>query len=256
LKKYLIGGVAALAMAVPAVAIAQLPAPIVTGDVKVNKANAGTAKKPTPVRFSFKAVNSAESQTTVSTIVLDLAQGVKLDGTRLPTCSNATLSSGGPSACPRGSRLGTGIAYAFLVQKNLPAPDCVGTNGTASGCLVFENTFFVGGKRLLNVWLAQRGGGVQKVLQGNITRGGRRLTIEIPRDLQSPAPAVYSALLQLSGSFQGQRRVGGRTYSFVSTTGCPRGNQWSFKTTFRYVGNPEAPLENSVSGENRQRCRK
>src|SRR3954467_14296299 len=110
-------------MAVPAVAMAQPPAPVVTGDVKVSKPNAGTAKKPTPVRFAFKAVNSAESQSTVSTIVLDLAQGVKLDGTRLPVCSNATLSANGPSGCPRGSRLGTGLAYAFLVNKALPAPD-------------------------------------------------------------------------------------------------------------------------------------
>jgi hypothetical protein len=260
LKKFFVGGIAAAAMAVPAVALAQLPDPVVTTEGKVSNANAGTKSKPTPVKFTFKGVNSAASQTTVSKITLELPNGVKFDGTRLVTCSVARLSGGGPTRCPAASRAGKGIAYAALVNKTAPAPDCPGTRGATPGCLVFDLSFFVGGKRLMSVWLQQSNGDVQSVLQGKISTNGRRMEILIPRSLQaplqSPAGTVYSALQQLSGSFERKRKVGRRTYSFVSTTGCPAGRQWSTRTTFDYVPNPEAPPVRSRSASSSQTCRK
>lgn len=261
MKKLVIGGLAAVALAAPAVALAQTAQPIVTTSGKLSSSKAGTTKKPKGVKFTFKAVNSADSQTTVSKIVLDMPVGVKLDGSKLDVCTFATLAQGGPSACKTGSRLGKGVAYAFVVNKSAPAPDCVGTQGAAPGCLTFENTFFVGGKRLMSIWLQQidpqgRPGGVQKALQGKISTNGRKITIEIPRDLQSPAPGVYSALLQLSGSWQKTKKVGSRSYSFVSTTSCPRSKQWAFRTTFYYVGNPDGPPVSQRSGESRQTCRR
>jgi hypothetical protein len=42
---------------------------------------------------------------------------------------------------------------------------------------------------------------VQKAFSGKISSDGRTLSIDIPADLQQPAPSVYSALLQLSGTF-------------------------------------------------------
>jgi hypothetical protein len=97
--------------------------------------------------------------------------------------------------------------------------------------------------------------GVQKALQGRISSNGRRLTIDIPADLQQPAPGTFSALLQLSGSFERSAKRNGRTFSFVSTTSCPRGRQWATRTTFYYVGNPEAPPVGQKSDEVTQRCR-
>ena len=261
MKKYLVGGLAAAALAVPSAAFAQTPEPVVTVDGKVSSSNAGTSRKPTPVKFTFKAVNSAASQTTVSKITLDLPSGVKFDGSRLSACTFGKLAQGGPSSCPSASRLGKGVAYAFVVNKAGAAPDCVGTRGAAAGCLTFQNTFFVGGKRLMSIFLQQvdaqgNPGGVQKALQGKIATNGRKMTIEIPKDLQSPAPNVYSALLQLSGTFERKKKVGGRTYSFVSTTGCPSGKTWAFRTTFTYVANPTAPPVTTRSGEDRQSCKK
>ncbi len=256
MKKFIVGGLVAAAAAVPAVALAQSPEPVVRGEGKLSSTNAGTARKPTPVKFTFLATNSAASQTTVSRIQLDMPVGVRLDGSRLDTCTFATLNARGPAGCKAGAKLGEGVAYAFLVNKADPnPPDCVALQGNHPRCLTFTNTFYVGGKRLMSIWLQQRGGNVQKALQGRISTNGRRITIDIPRDLQSPAPSLYSALLQLQGSWQKSKRVGGRTYSFVSTTACPRGRQWAFRTTFFYVPNPTAPPVSSRAGESQQACR-
>jgi hypothetical protein len=254
LKKYLVGGLAAVAMAAPAVALAQTPDPIVVATGKLSSSNAGTKAKPTGVKFTFKAQNSAASQTTVSRIVLDMPAGVQLSGKNLDTCTLAKLTRG-PRGCKSSSKVGTGIAYAFVVNKARPAPDCVATRGATPGCLVFATQFFVGGPRLLSVWLQQTNGNVQKAFQGRISANGRSLSIEIPKDLQSPASGVYSALLELSGSFQRSKTVKGKKYSFVSTTGCTA-RKWAFRTTFHYVGNPQAPSVSSRSAENSQTCTK
>jgi hypothetical protein len=255
LKKYLVGGLAAVAMAAPAVALAQqTPDPIVTASGKLSSSNAGTKAKPTGVKFTFKAQNSAPSQTTVSRIVLDMPAGVQLSGKNLDACPLSTLSRG-PRGCKSTSKVGTGVAHAFVVNKARPAPECVATNGAAPGCLRFETQFFVGGPRLLSVWLQQTNGNVQKAFQGRISSNGRSLSIEIPKDLQSPAAGVYSALLELSGSFQRTKTVRGKKYSFVSTTGCTA-RKWAFRTTFHYVGNPQAPSVSSRSAENSQTCSK
>ena len=258
MKKFLVGGLAVAALAMPSAAAAQtpLPAPVVTTEGSISNNNAGTARTPTPVRFQFRAVNSAESQTTVSRIVLDMPTGVRLDGTRLAVCASAVLQRRGPSACPRASRLGSGVAYASLVNPAAPAPDCAGTRGAAQGCITFDTTFFVGGKRLLSVWLVAPALNIQRALQGRITRSGRRLTLDIPRDLQSPTAGVFSALQQLSGSWFRTRRAGGRRYSFVSTTACGSGNRWAFRTTFFYVPNPTPPPVTRQLAESRQTCRR
>ena len=64
-----------------------------------------------------------------------------------------------------------------------------------------------------------------------------------------------AALLELSGSWQRSKTVRGKKYSFVSTTGCTA-RKWGFRTTFQYVGNPQAPNVSSRSAENSQTCRK
>ena len=255
MKKFLVGGLAAAALAVPAVALAQAPpAPEVSAGGSVSNSNAGTPRNPTPVTFNFRAVNSAESYSTVDTITLTLPKGVRLDGSNLPTCT-PTVANGGPTKCRRGSKLGDGVAYASLIaDKTKPAPQCAQTRGQAEGCITFDLQFFTGGKRLLSVWLESRALQIQKPLTGQISKDARTLRIQIPRDLQFTF--LYTALQQLSGQWRGPTRtIRGRKYSFVTTTGCPRGRVWSTLTTFTYSANPEPPLVRRKSAEVRQRCR-
>jgi hypothetical protein len=198
LRKIVMGAACLAVLAMPASALAQNPSPLVTGDLKASKH-----------KLTFKVVNSAASKTTVKNIKLQLPAGVKLDGKGLKTCKLSALENLGPTGCSSASKLGKGVAYASIIS-DAPAPDCVAINGNSPMCLTFDTTFFVGARKQLNVWLQQRDGAVQKAFSGKISADGRTLSIDIPKDLQSPAPGVYSALLQLSGTLT--------KGSFVTTT--------------------------------------
>jgi hypothetical protein len=252
LRKLLIGAAVLSVAAVPAIAFAQNPAPVVTNDATLTPSKAGTTKKPKAAKFSFKVVNSAESKTTVKQIKLELPKGVKLSGDKLPSCTADEFIASGK--CPSAAKLGTGVSYAFLVAPT-PAPDCVGSDGAAAGCITFDTGFYVGGKNALTVTLQQRGGGAFPPLTGKITKSGRLLTINVPADLQQPAPGNYSALLQLSGSFSKSKTVKGKKYSFVSTTSCPSSKKWSVKSTFVYAANT-APAPAPGSDTDDVKCSK
>jgi hypothetical protein len=245
LRKILIGAALLAALALPAAALAQNPAPVVTTDVSI-PAKSGTASKPKAAKMAFKVVNSADSKTTVSGIKLSLPAGVKLDGNKLKTCKLSVLETQGPGSCAPGSKLGSGVAYAFLIG-DAAAPNCVATNGAANGCLTFDTKFFVGARHQLNVFLQQRGGEVAKAFAGKISADGRTLTIAIPASLQQPAPGLHVALSQLSGSFSQSAKSGGKTHSFVSTTKCS-GGKWAVKSTLTYApNNAPAPAPASAT---------
>jgi hypothetical protein len=255
LRKLLIGVAALVALAIPAIALAQNPAPVVTNDVSISPSNAGTSSKPAAAKFTFKVTNTAESKTTVRRIVLDLPRGVKLDGTKLDKCTADDLINKGARACPSGSKLGTGVSYAFLVSAAAP-PNCVGTAGTAPGCITFATTFYVGGSKSLTVGLVDRGTATAFTpLTGKISNSGRRLTIDIPQSLQSPAPGNFSALSQLGGSFSRSKTVSGKKYSFVSTTSCPSSKKWNVKSTLTYAANT-APAPAAESATDSVTCKK
>ena len=253
MRKLLIGAAVLAVVAIPTVALAQNPAPVVTGEAKITPSKAGTTKKPKAAKFSFKIVNSAASKTTVRRLQTELPKGVKLSGNKLTACSADDFVAN--AGCPSASKLGTGVSYAFIVAPT-PAPDCVGTNGAAAGCLTFDTTFYVGGKNAITVALQQRGGPAFPPLTGKISNGGRKLVIDIPPELQQPVPGTYSALLQLSGTFSRSKTVKGKKYSFVSTTSCPSSKKWSVKSTLFYAPNPSAPPVPSKSMTNDVKCSK
>jgi hypothetical protein len=252
LRKLLIGSAVLAVAVIPAVALAQNPAPVVTNDVKLTPSKAGTTKKPKAAKFSFKVVNSADSKTTVKQIKLELPKGVKLSGDKLTSCTADEFVAN--AGCPSASKLGAGVSYAFIVAPT-PAPDCVGSNGAAAGCLTFDTTFYVGGKNALTVALQQRGGPAFPPLTGKITSSGRKLTIDIPAELQQPVPGTFSALLQLSGTFSRSKTVKGKKYSFVSTTSCPSSKKWSVKSTLVYGANT-APAPAAKSATDDVKCSK
>lgn len=259
MRKSLIGALgAAFLLAPAAVAIAQIPEPVVTTSGKFSPTKAGTKSKPKGGTFKFSAINSKESLSTVASIRLDLPSEIKLSGKNLKTCSAETLEGPkGSAGCAKASKLGQGVAYAFLIDAGQPAPDCVATKGEAAGCITFKNEFFVGGNNKLNVWLTETGdlNINPELLVGTISKGGSRLDIAIPPQLQSPVPTVYAALAQLDGSWKGSAKKGGKTYNFVSSTGCKTG-KWTTKTTLFYTNNSIAPFVESKTAEYVQNCRK
>jgi len=154
-----------------------------TSNVGVSPSDAGTTKKPKAVTLRLGISNNREAGTTASRIEITLPSGLKMNPKGFPICSQAKIEDEGTNACPSKSRLGSGTAAA-VVNPNAASDN---DPNTEPSNLTFRNTFFVGGSNFLNIFLVQSPGEVRAVLKGKITQSGRKLSIDIPEDLQQPS---------------------------------------------------------------------
>jgi hypothetical protein len=252
LRKTLIAAVAAFSvLAITAVAVAQNPAPVVNVTAKLNPSKAGTKKKPKSETLSLDISNSEESKSSAKRIEIDTPKTLKLDTKGLKTCAASVLASQGPSACPAKSKAGVGEAVANLNPDN-PAK------------LYFAVTTFVTGKNKLAFFLQQtdkpksQGGqvldsGVQQALPSTIkkTSKGQRVTINIPPNLQQPAPGTYSALLSITNTLG----LKDGKHALLTSVGC-KSKQHKIGVTISYVPNPNPPAKSKVSATDGAPCSK
>ncbi len=256
MRKYLIAAVAALtALCLTAVALAQNPAP--APKLTINTAtpkNAGTKSDPKPARLKLLVKNNAESKTTMDILDLYLPKSWKVSGKGLPACDHIKLATErDPSACPKGSKAGSGAANAVLGPYSAtPSP------------LKFKVTVFNGTKKQLLFLLQQVGGDVETALKGTIKKAsgkyGTRISIKVPDgkgeyaqfpNIQQPAPGVYSALQDLSANIYLKKG----SKSLLSSTGC-NDKKYPFKATLRYSDNPTPPAKRTASTSASKSCTK
>jgi hypothetical protein len=249
LRKTLVAAIAAFAaLAITAVALAQNPAPVVNVTGTVSPKKAGTKKKPKPTTLSLHITNSEESKTSAKRIEIDTPGTLKVDTKGMKTCNAAALAANGPSACPGKSKAGSGNSIANL-------------NPDSPSKLYFKTTPFVTGKNKLAFFLQETDGengavkpdGVAQSLPATIKKHGKgqRLTINIPKILQQPAPGVFSALLEINsklGLKNGKKAL-------VSSTGCKSKKQ-KVGVTISYVPNPNPPVKSSVTKVGNITCSK
>ena len=247
MRKYLIAALAAvLSIALAAVAIGQGPA---SGTVKITPSKAGTKKKPRSIKLTVSVTNNTPG-TTASRIDINLPRFVRASGKGLKTCS-ATKAAG--NNCPTGSKAGGGKANAVVgPQSATPAP------------LHFKVTAFNGGTNKILFLLQQINdqgqvipSGVTKVLTGKLSRASganffQKLRINIPDDLQQPAPGVYSALQDLTTSLSLKKGK----HALLSTVGCPAAKQHVLGVVLTYAPNPGPPPRPSGSAEATTKCSK
>lgn len=240
MRKTLIAAIAALtALAMTAVALAQNPAPVVNVTGTVSPKKAGTKKKPKPTTLSLHITNSEESKSSAKRIQIDTPGTLKINTKGMKTCNAAALAANGPSACPSKSKAGSGNSIANL-------------NPDSPSKLYFKTTPYVTGKNKLAFYLQQTSGengpvdpnGVAQSLPATVKKHGKgqRLTINIPANLQQPAPGVYSALLEINsklGLKNGKKAL-------VSSTGCKSKKQ-KVGVTISYVPNPNPPAKSAVT---------
>jgi hypothetical protein len=247
LRKYLIAALAAaLSIAVAATAIGAGPA---SGTLSITPTKAGTKKKPRAIALKLSVKNETPG-TTASRIDVFLPRFVRASGKGLKTCS-ASKAAG--NHCPRGSKAGSGTSNA-LVNPTSPTP----------APLHFKVTVFNGGLNKLLFLLQQKNeqgqvipSGVTKVLTGRLTRASganfyQKLRINIPDDLQQPAPGVYSALQDLTTTLS----LKTRKHSLLRTVGCPASKQHVLGVALTYAPNPGPPPRPSGSAEATSRCSK
>jgi hypothetical protein len=173
--------------------------------VKATPTKSGTSKKPKNVTLNFNTKVNLPG-TTVGTIEVLLPQGLKFSGKGLKKCNAEDLAASGTTACPPGSKAGPkGVANALV--------------GAAGAPLNLDVYPFVASSNQFLFYLAQQGGGVQSVLEGNISNKGRKLTIDIPLELRQPVTGVDATLIGLDQTFSGKVK---KNYA-VSSTKCPKG---------------------------------
>jgi hypothetical protein len=239
---------AVLAISVAAVAGAQgedvdpnpsTTAPDVT--TTVSPANAGTKKKPKYSTLKLYVKNN-RTDATVSTITVNVAKNVKLNGKGFKYCTAAKLNAQGEDACPRGSKAGTGTANAVVGPDRAP--------------IAFTVDAFVGSRTSVIFYVQQVGGTVRKALTGKVSRAsgkyGSKIVIKIDEDLQQPAPNVFSSLVDLRVTLKAKR---GRNY-LVSSTGCTKNRKHPFGVKFAFAPNSTFPATGSVSGVTQAPCSK
>jgi hypothetical protein len=200
----------------------------------------GTKKKPKNVKLGFD-LKVDKPGTTVEVIELLLPKGTKMSGKGFKKCNADDLVATGISACPRGSKAGPkGSANAAV--------------GPAGAPLNLDVYPFVEDSNTLLFYLSQIGGGVQTVVKGEITSGGRKMAITIPAELRKPG-GLDATLTSIDQTFSGK---GSKKKSYiVSSTKCPKGG-WEFGgrlifATDRVDGLPAPAPE---SRESVVRCKK
>ena len=241
MRKYLIAAlVAVLSIAVTAVAVGQTPSTEPDVDMALTPANAGTKKKPKNSTLKLSVKNN-RLDATVDTITVNIGKNVKLNGRGFKFCKAADINAQGKSVCPAGSRAGTGRANAVVGLGRAP--------------LAFTVDAFVGSKSSIVFYVQQVGGTVSKALTGKVSRAsgkyGSKIVIKIDEDLQSPAPNVFSSLVDLQATLKARR---GKNY-LVSSIGCAK-RKHNFGVKFTFNPNATFPATGSVSGATTTRCTK
>ena len=246
MRKSLIAALTALtALALAAVAIAQTP-PSIDVTATASPTKAGTKTKPKSEKINLTINNNRDSKTSASKIEISFPKTLKLSTKGLKTCSVSKLDSQGKASCPRGSLAGLGTAEA-LVNPTSPNP----------ASLKFNVSTFVAGKNLLAFYLEQQGtdSGVQQALPAKITTVrnkvyGQKLTINIPGNLQQPAPGVYSALIQIKNSLG----LKSGSNALIKSIGCPKTREHPIGVKITYVPNPNPPASSSASSVDGAPC--
>jgi hypothetical protein len=244
LRKYLIAAFAAvLSLAVAAVALAQNPDPSTTApDVKATVSPAKAGKKSKPKNSTLKLfVKNNRTDATVDSITVFVAKNVKLNGKGFKFCTAAKLNAKGKTACPAGSKAGSGTANAVVGPDRVP--------------IKFTVDAYVGSKSSIIFYTQQAAPGtVRKALTGKVSRAsgkyGSKIVIKIDEDLQQPAPSVYSSLVDLNVTIKAKR---GKNY-LVTSNGCPKDKKHRFGVKFGFAPNTTFPATGSVSGVTDSPC--
>ena len=243
MRKYLIAALAAvLSLAVAGVALAQNPDPSTTApDVKATVSPAKAGKKSKPKNSTLKLfVKNNRTDATVSSITVFVAKNIKLNGKGFKFCTAAKLNAKGKTACPAGSKAGTGTSNAVVGPGRAP--------------IKFKVDAYIGSKSSIVFYVQQVGGTVSKALTGKVSKAsgkyGSKIVIKIDEDLQQPAPNVFSSLVDLNTTIKAKR---GKHF-LVSSTGCPKDKKHRFGVKFGFTPNATFPATGSASGVTDSPC--
>jgi hypothetical protein len=237
-----IAATATLAVATAGIAVAAPEPNDAEGTLTVTASptKAGKKKKPKNVKLGFD-LQVDKPGTTVEFIEMLLPKGTKISGKGFKKCNADDLAQSGPTACPSGSKAGPkGAANAAVVTSGVTTP------------LNFDVYPFVEDSNTLLFYLSQVPAGVQSVVKGEITNGGRKMRITIPQELRQPAPGLDATLTGIDQVFSAKAK---KNY-LVSSTSCPKGG-WKFGGKLIFTERADgAPVPGPEERQSIVKCKK
>jgi hypothetical protein len=244
-------GLALLALAVAAVfgfsTVAQATTLKSDLTIKLTPGGAGTSKKPKGQTLNYHVTVGTDDGTsppTTATTTVSFGKGIRFNAGKFPSCSLDTLNSKGPSACPKGSKVGTGSATALVGgSPGEPAP-------TTTETLKVTAFNGPGGKKYELYLDGDSPAVIKQAIEGTLSTAtgdfGYALTVEIPPNLQQPVPGVYAPLVDFSVKTGGTltktktKRVKGKKrkiktkINYIETIGCT-GGSWKYMQDFHFA---------------------
>lgn len=272
IRKFSIAGLVALLAGVAAtVAMAAAPA-VVTVQGAVSPDKGGSKKKPRNAAVAIAFNVNPESDSTLSRIVYTIPDNVKLDARGFKTCSVAMISQSGESACPAGSKVGTGSAAALL--------------GPNKSALDFVVSVYAAGRKSLTLYLKTN----LFTVAIPATIEGQQVAFDIPENVQRPVSGLYSYVTSVSAILGKQPGISGKTkvkktvkvkvrkkvkikgtnktrtktvtrkrrkkvnHFFASLRGCPTTGTHLYGVDVTLAPNPDPPAQPTASGAAASAC--
>jgi hypothetical protein len=250
-------GLAGIALAIAALfglsSVAQASTTVAKLDLKLSPSKAGTKKKPKGVKLNFHltlGTDDGTSPPTTKETVVSFGKGIRFNASKFPSCTLDTLNSKGPSACPKGSKVGTGSATALVGgSPGEPAPSTTES---------LKVTAFNGpkGKTYLLYLDGDSPAVIKQAIQGTlgVATGdyGYKLDVSIPANLQQPVPGLFAPLVDFKvntgGTYTKKKGKKKTKYNYIETIACT-GGSWPFNADLTFANDTS-----TVSAPTKQSC--
>jgi hypothetical protein len=178
---------------------------------------------------------------TITKSVIFLSQGAVENGRLFPSCSAAQLKRhhNALSACPKGSKIGSGFITATAVQLGVSA------NATAT---MFNGP---GGRSIVFNFHATVPADINDSLDAPLVRlhgrYGYKLTLTIPHDLQEILDGVFVSVQKFHFVTQGFVKVHGRKRAFIEGRKCPKNGKAPVHADFSFLDGTTASADTNVA---------
>jgi hypothetical protein len=238
MKKFMLAAVIAAVGALGVAGIASAIQGQQAISAKVTNNKAGTKSKPKSVGILTVTTTTTpapgeEGTFATKTAVIFFDKNIVFGGSKFRSCSASQVVSD-DSKCPAGSKVGGGTSVARFAGQTvaLTVKAYNGPGGNKLSLLVDNQQF-----------------GIHAALAGTLSNAtgnyGKKLTVTIPANLQSPLPGQFATLTQFL------TKVGGTSKGtpYVGLKGCS-GGKLKFKGTFNYTDGTSKTATNSIN------CRK
>jgi hypothetical protein len=178
---------------------------------------------------------------TITKTVVFLPAGAVTNGRQFPSCTAAKLKShhNALSACPKGSKIGTGFITATAVQLG------VSSNANAT---MFNGP---GGRSIVFNFHATVPADINDSLDAPLVRlhgkYGYRLTLTIPHDLQEILDGVFVSVQKFQFVTKASVKAHGKTVPYIVGQKCPKSGKGPVHADFSFLDGTTASTDTNVA---------